>query len=471
VSQPTELLDIIRAHASRTPSAPALIDGATGKVASYEELAAGIPTSDTAPTLTFVIMRESVAHARAYVEALCGPGAVALLDPATASDRFAALLEAYRPDVVLGLAQDLKALSLSVTADGRDGSLAASATGATGGAAQSLHPDLALLLSTSGSTGSPKLVRLSAANVASNAAGIAKALAIEPDDRAITCLPMHYTYGLSILSSHLAAGAATICTPAAPLDPVFWDCFREYEATTLAGVPFSYRMYDRLKVLENPPPTLRSMTQAGGKLDAASIERYARGLREQGRRFYVMYGQTEATARMSILPYDLATEHPDTAGFPVPGGSFSIDHSHLDEVVFRGPNVMMGYATTRADLSTGDELGGVLRTGDVGQLTPEGLLRITGRIKRIAKLSGVRVSLDDVEAAAAPFRRAAAVAVTGTDKITLVVEGSVDDERGLRRSVAHAAGIAARDLAVVSVDELPTGASGKIDYARLERLL
>lgn len=455
------LTDLVRQHAAARPGAPALIDGATGETVTYRELLEPA-VADAQPRLAFFLMRESLRHVRTYVDELERRGTVALIDPAMAADRFDGLVDRYRPDVVLGTPEDLEAAGLAVTSRGDQITLARHERDS--GAVEHLHEDLQLLLSTSGSTGSPKFVRLSAQSVCANAVAIAESLHLEETERAITCLPLHYTYGLSIVHSHLAAGAAIVCTPPSLLAGEFWDRFRRHEATSLAGVPFSYRIYDRLQLLEDPPPSLRSMTQAGGKFDAASVQRWAARLGEQGRRFYVMYGQTEATARMSVLPPELAVAHPATVGHPVPGGHFEIDED--SEVVYHGPNVMMGYATCREDLAVGDELRGVLRTGDLGELTEEGLLRITGRRKRIAKLSGVRVSLDDVEASASGVARLAALA--GDDRIRLVVEGEVQDERHFRRAVAAATGVAARDLEVVTVAELPINASGKIDYARLE---
>lgn len=454
------LTEHVRALAAERPEAPALVDGASGRVTTYGQLLP-VERPDVDARLTFVLQRESVTHVRSYLRALDRPGAVALLDPGTAPERLADLLDRYRPAEVLGTPEDLGETGLEVHAEGGDDGLATHRRDPGSGA---LHPELDLLLSTSGSTGSPKFVRLSTTNVLANATGIAASLDLDETERAITCLPLHYTYGLSILHSHLAVGASVVCTEPTLLAGDFWERFREHEATSLAGVPFSYRIYERLRLLDDLPPSLRSMTQAGGKLDAEAVARWAGGLTEQGRRFYVMYGQTEATARMSVLPSELAVDHADTVGHPVPGGRFEIDAE--DEVVFHGPNVMLGYATGREDLARGDELGGTLRTGDLGELTDDGLLRITGRRKRIAKLSGVRVSLDDVEAAGAEFARLAAIA--GDSRVTLVVEGDVDDERALRRNVAAAAGLVARDLEVVTIDALPVNSSGKIDYRRLE---
>jgi acyl-CoA synthetase (AMP-forming)/AMP-acid ligase II len=219
-------------------------------------------------------------------------------------------------------------------------------------------------------------------------------------------------------------------------------------------------------VLDLHLPHLRSMTQAGGRLDVDTVRRYHHGLAAAGRRFHVMYGQTEATSRMSVLDPEDLPEHAGSVGRPVPGGGFRIDDlgGGVGEVIYRGPNVMLGYANGRPDLARPDELGGTLATGDVGRLDDEGRLWLTGRLKRIVKLYGERVSLDDVEQLARPWGPAVA-AETGPDRLAVFVEGDVPD--GAARVLERRLGVPPRTVEVVGVDELPRTASGKVDYARL----
>jgi acyl-coenzyme A synthetase/AMP-(fatty) acid ligase len=184
-----------------------------------------------------------------------------------------------------------------------------------------LHPDLALLLSTSGSTGSPKLVRLSHENLQSNATAIAEYLGLSAQDRAITTLPLHYCYGLSVVHSHLAVGASVVLTDRSVVDPCFWETFRATGATNLAGVPHTFELLDRVGFGATPVPSLRFVTAAGGRLPERQVERYAALGERDGWELYVMYGQTEATARMAYLPPRLARSHPGAIGVPIPGGS------------------------------------------------------------------------------------------------------------------------------------------------------
>ena len=264
-----------------------------------------------------------------------------------------------------------------------------------------LHPDLALLLPTSGSTGSPKVVRLSHTNLDSNAGSIAEALGIRATDRAVTSLPLHYCYGLSVVHSHLAVGASIVLTDLSVVDPCFWELFDRTGATTLAGVPHSFDLLERSGFADRSHPSLRAVTQAGGRLDEATVQRFAALGRRDGWDLFVMYGQTEATARMAVLSPDLVASHADTVGAPVPGGAFRIEplgevDCGFGELVYSGPNVMLGYAEHTEDLARGREVH-ELRTGDLARFGPDGLVQIVGRRSRFAKVVGLRIDLDQVE--------------------------------------------------------------------------
>lgn len=260
-----------------------------------------------------------------------------------------------------------------------------------------LHPDLALLLTTSGSTGSPKLVRLSRGALRSNAASIATYLNLTDRDRALLTLPLHYCYGLSVLTSHLYAGAALVVSDHSVLDSCLWDLARHHRATGMAGVPYSFEQLDQAGFPEIP--TLRYVTQAGGKLPADRVRQHVELGRSRGWDFFVMYGQTEATARMAYLPPELAAHYPGAIGVAIPGGRLRVENPDtcgVGELVYSGPNVMMGYATGAADLCRGHEVC-ELRTGDLGRQNAAGLFEVVGRSGRFAKLFGLRIDLDDVE--------------------------------------------------------------------------
>lgn len=340
------------------------------------------------------------------------------------------------------------------------------------GTAEGLHPDLALLLSTSGSTGSPKLVRLSRANLLANARSIADYLDLRPTDVAVTALPMHYCYGLSVLHSHLLVGASVVLTDLSVADACFWDLAERTSVTGIAGVPHTYALLDAVDFgtgILPRLPTLRYMTQAGGRMAPDQVRGYAGLLRQHGVDLFVMYGQTEATARIAYLPPDLALEHPDAVGVPVPGGSLRLRQTPdappgTGELVYAGPNVMMGYAEARADLARGPELS-ELRTGDLARVTEAGLFQVVGRLDRQAKVLGHRVDLDRVEALVRDAGDTVRL-VARPDCLWAFVVGA--RARGpARRRIEAATGLRGAALRLVALDSLPVNAAGKPDDAVL----
>ncbi|MGN9908795.1 AMP-binding protein [Phytohabitans sp. LJ34] len=377
----------------------------------------------------------------AYLGALAGDHPVLLVPPGPSG---AAVAAAYDPDVVIGP---------SGPREVRPGS------------AHDLHPDLALLLSTSGSTGSPKLVRLSHDNLRANAASIAEYLDIRAEDRAATTLPMHYCYGLSVVNSHLLRGAGLILTDLSVADAAFWDHFRSARGTAFAGVPYTFDLLDRTGFASMRLPSLRYVTQAGGRLAPDRVARYAAQGRRDGWKFFVMYGQTEATARMAYLPPELAESRPSAIGVPIPGGSFRLDAS--GELVYSGPNVMLGYAEGPADLALGrtvDEL----HTGDLARRGTDGLYEIVGRRSRFAKILGLRIDPQGVEALLE--REGVRSFCAAGDDLLIVAAQAPADPASVRRLVARACRLPAGAVGVHVLDELPRLPSGKPDYETVRSL-
>lgn len=333
------------------------------------------------------------------------------------------------------------------------------------------HSDLAVLLSTSGSTGSPKLVRLSREAIDSNATAIAQSLGLRADDRAITSLPLHYCYGLSVVTSHLAVGGSVVLTDASVVDPCFRSAVRDHGVTTLAGVPHTFDMMQRLADDVLAAPSLRMVTQAGGAMKPETVARLADIGVRSGWDLVVMYGQTEATARMAVQAPGSALEAPASVGVAIPGGDLRLDpvagcDDDIGEVVYSGPNVMMGYATSADDLRRGRDLT-ELHTGDLGRFDPSGRLEIVGRLNRFVKLHGKRIDLDHLEHEL-DRRLAVRTRVVGDDDG--VVAALLDSEAdGFSLDAAVAAFIAdflevphGRVLSL-RTPELPRTASGKLD--------
>ena len=275
----------------------------------------------------------------------------------------------------------------------------------TGSKPFSLYPELCLLLSTSGSTGTPRSVRLTAGNLLENASAIATVLSIDSHDNALAHLEMSYSYGLSVINSHLIRGASLTVTSDKMTDKIFWQTIEKTVITHFPGVPYHYEVMCRLGLERLPLDSINTFTQAGGRLSEKFrkiVVNYAQSVEA---RFYIMYGQTEAAPRMSTLQPEMYEQHKDTVGQALPGGEFTIRDQNNEillpgvegEIVYRGPNVMLGYGSSKEDLALGDELRGELHTGDTGHMDSDGFLTVTGRDARMGKLFGWRVNLDEIE--------------------------------------------------------------------------
>ncbi len=214
--------------------------------------------------------------------------------------------------------------------------------------AKKLNDALALLLPTSGSTGSPKLVRLSFENIASNSKSIIQYLKLNELDRAITSLPFTYSYGLSVINSHLAVGATLVLTNSSLIESKFWKLLSEYGVTSMAGVPFSYKMLLRLKFEEMNLPSLRLLTQAGGKMPIEDLTKITSICAIKKIDFYTMYGQTEASPRIAYLEPAQLSSRLGSIGKAIPSGELWLENKNgvrinesnvKGELVYKGKNV------------------------------------------------------------------------------------------------------------------------------------
>lgn len=422
-------------------------------------------------SLTVLVCRNSPQAIAGYVGLLRANSVVLLVHDTIDESFFASILKKYRPQFLFCPADKIGLIGNAHSVYSHEDYLLARTEFTS---VPDLHEDLAILLTTSGSTGSPKLVRLSYSNLDSNAASIADYLEIGSTDRAITTMPMSYSYGLSIVNSHLLRGASIVLTEATLFDRQFWNLLRNSNATTFGGVPYVYQMLKKLRFERMELPSLRYITQAGGKLSPDLCVEFADVCSSKGLRFVVMYGQTEATARMSYLPWTHARSKAGSIGIPIPGGKFRLeadDGNVIDgpnvqgELVYEGSNVSMGYAEGAQDLAKGDENRGVLRTGDIATRDVDGFYFIVGRKKRFLKMFGKRVSLDEVEQllATAGYE----CACSGTDDNLQVFMTAAGRMVELRAYLAERTGISAAGIHCVHISKIPKNPSGKVLYADL----
>lgn len=432
--------------------------------------------------LVFLLCRNTPGTLLGYLSCLKTGAVPLLLDAHISPAQLAGLARLYRPGFYY-VPNDLPEETRAVLKDTAPGLELADSVLLAGhdGNGPALHPDLALLLTTSGSTGSPKLVRLTGRNLDANTKSIVEYLGITEEERPVTNLAMSYSYGMSIVNTHLYAGAALVLTRRGVLERPFWDTVARERVTSLAGVPYTYQMFRRVGLMEMDLPRLRTLTQAGGKLPEALHMTFARWAQDTGRRFFVMYGQTEAGPRMGYLPAQRAVEKCGSMGVPVPGGQIRLlDESgeevapgDVGEIVYRGANVSMGYAQRPEDLSLGDEWHGELHTGDMARQDADGFYYIVGRKKRFVKLFGNRVNLDEAERLLMTRFPDLGVACVGRDDCLTVYLDSDRPETAAEavECLSGALRFPARAFQARYIGTIPKNEAGKTKYAALEALL
>ena len=326
------------------------------------------------------------------------------------------------------------------------------------------HPDLALLLSTSGSTGSPKLVRITAGNIVGNSRICVDAMPITPSVRMMMILPAIYAFGLSVACTCLSAGAALVMSERSVMDRELHRLMLATKATHFVGVPYMYEMLDRLRFFTNEMPDLKCLLVSGGAMAPVLRRKYAEWGRDRGIVIREGYGQTETAGFMSFISTDSEMEKIGSIGRVVKDCRFWLEE---EELVYEGPNTAMGYALTAADLLKEDEWHGVRHTGDLARIDEDGYVFITGRASRFLKVYGCRVSLEDVERLVKDEFEGIDCAATGSDnhlKVFITDSGKMQSVQQLLVAKMH---FNAGAFAVKAIDALPRRAAGKVQYAAL----
>ena len=387
----------------KNPDKVAVVDD-TGAELTYGDICAfGGEFSKVLPrrTLIFILARNSVGSLLGYTASLSNRIVPLVLSANTERGLLEHLLNVYCPEY-LWMPEDKQV--------GFGFDMVYMAHGyvllKTGWQPPALHDELALLLPTSGSTGSPKLVRHSYRNIEANAMNVSYFFRITPEERAMAILPMHYTMGLSVIASHLVSGAMVLLCGKSLLDKGFWSMLKEKRATSFTGVPYSYEILNKMRFFRMELPDLKIITQGGGKLEDGLYRACVDYAEKFGKRFIPTYGQTEGTARMAYLEPEMAKYKIGSIGKAEPNGKLSIvsdegvetfEGEAEGEMVYRGENVTLGYATSADDLVKDDENHGVLYTGDIVRRDADGYYFVVGRKKRFLKIFGLRIGLDEVE--------------------------------------------------------------------------
>ncbi len=346
--------------------------------------------------------------------------------------------------------------------------------------------DMALLVYTSGSTSQPRGVIQTHGNIDANSRAIARYLGLTPDDRAMATLPLFYCYGRSVLQTHLLVGGSVFFDHRFMYPSVVLDEMVEQGCTGFAGVPLTFENLQRSGDIERRDlGALRYITQAGGAMRSETTEWARRAFAPA--ELFVMYGQTEATARLTYVPPAQAAAKRGAAGIALDNIELAIVDEHgqpqgVDvegHVVASGPSITPGYF--RAPDETAEILqDGRLWTGDIGRIDSDGFLFLTGRAKEVLKLAGNRVSPVEIEEILAAHDAVDEVAVAGGVDSTgnehaiafvIGVEGADTTEDDLRRHCRQIAPAFKVPTRVRFVDSLPYTASGKVARKQLQELI
>ena len=472
-------MDILR-YAEEDPQRVLAITD-NGETVHYSEIdtAAAVFSKEAAHQLVFLLCSNSRGTLLGYLGCLKAGAVPLLLDAHIAPDLLQHLIKTYRPAFyyiphdVPEETKKILPMNKTVTAIADSLLLQSDTKG------PELFQDLALLLTTSGSTGSPKLVRLTYRNICENARSIAEYLHITDKERPITMLPMSYSYGMSIINSHALMGATIILSGHDILTAAFWERVKRENVSSLVGIPYTYQIFSRLRLTEMELPALKTLTQAGGKLPYELHKKFGEWSLNTGRRFFVMYGQTEAAPRMAYLPPDKTLEKCGSMGIAVPGGALKlIDETGTEitapdtvgELVYHGSNVAMGYAECAKDLSKGDEWHGTLHTGDMAKQDSDGYFFIVRRKKRFIKVFGNRVNLDDTERLLSAAFPDAEFACIGQDDLLCIYTTLEAEERhrAVSEYLAQTARLPAKVFHIFFIDAIPKNTAGKKLYSQLK---
>ncbi|MCR5042301.1 MAG: AMP-binding protein [Clostridia bacterium] len=457
--------------------APALLDGVSVTTyAQLDELRRAAAEPIPARSLVFILCTNTVGSVAGYIGMVNAGHVPLLLDSKISADLLDNLVKTYRPSY-LWLPEALSADFPSAVRTG--GAAGYALLDMRESSPYALSPELCVLISTSGSTGSPKLVRQSEKNIVSNTRSIIGYLGITSSERAVTSLPMNYVYGLSVINTHLYAGASVVLTETLPYSVNFWKLVNDNGVTSFAGVPFTYEMVKKLRIMKTDMPTVKTMTQAGGKLPVELQNEFAVSCAEKGIRFVVMYGASEATARMGYLPAEKTLEKQGSMGVAIPGGRFELIDSDgsaitepdkVGELVYYGDNVTLGYSVAGDDLAKGDENHGRLVTGDMAYRDGDGFYYIVGRKKRFLKILGKRFNLDETERLLQTRFDTPDIACAGKDDELGIFITCEELQKGIEDYLLEELGLSRKLLRFSVVAEIPKNSSGKTQYKELENM-
>jgi len=338
-----------------------------------------------------------------------------------------------------------------------------------------IDPKIAILLSSSGSTGSSKFIKISFKNLRHNTKTISQYLKLDKNDKTIINLPFNYSYGLSLVNTHLFVGGKILLTKSSILSKGFWNTFKNFKPTNLNGVPYTYDLLTKLYLNKIDFSCLKFITQAGGILNKEIIKKLIINSRKYNFKLYIMYGQTEASPRISYLEPNLVEKKIGSIGKPIKGGKIWIEDENKNvikcpfqegELIYKGPNVFMGYANNKKDLKKGYISSNILRTGDIAEYDNEGFYFIKGRKNRYSKIYGNRVNIAEIENIFSNYQYPIVCSIK--DNYLNIYCEKIINSNDLLNILKNNTTIPINRCKIYIIKKIPRTNSGKVNYSKLD---
>ena len=425
-------------------------------------------------SFTLLISENSVGALVSYISLIKNDSVTMLTDFRTKKPDILNLISIYKPDFLIGpddLIKNLKLANYKSLENIYNYCICKSENKNI----EKINNNLSLLLPTSGSMGSPKFARLSKENLKENAKSIIDYLKITKNKRSITTMPFSYSFMMSIINTFIESGASIYVTNHSLVEKEFWKGYEKNKITSFSGVPYIFENLIKLGLEKVYTESLQEFTQAGGKLHKESLKKMINFCENKNLKLTVMYGQTEASPRITYLDWKFSSNKMGSIGKAIPETKIWLKNDDgkkikkskvAGELIVEGKNVCLGYANSFNDLKKGDDNKGILDTGDLAYFDEDGFFYITGRKNRIAKLFGNRINLDEIEEKMS--QKGFRVACKYDDNKVITFFEKKYSKQDVLKTISDITDQHSTGFLCVTLDKLPITISGKVEYSKLK---